>query len=103
MDGVTPGVVEDIRRAAGRAEDVQAVSEVRVRWIGHRLHAEVNLAVAPALSVREAHDISKKVQHDILHELPHLSNVLIHVDPPDASGEFHHNTKDNDEQGAVSW
>jgi cation diffusion facilitator family transporter len=102
MDGVDPGVVDDIRRATGRAEEVQAVSEVRARWIGHRLHAEVNLAVAATLSVREAHDISKKVQHAILHELPHLSNVLIHVDPPDASGEFYHDAKENDEQGMIS-
>jgi cation diffusion facilitator family transporter len=102
MDGIDSGVADEIRQAADRAESVLGVSEVRARWIGHRLHAEVNLAVAPTLSVRDAHDISKKARHHILHELPHLSNVLIHVDPPDASGEIHHEAKENDAQCGVS-
>lgn len=90
MDAVDPEIVDKVRRAASEATGVRDVSEVRARWIGHRLHAEVNLAVAPTLSVAQAHDISRNVQHGILHDLSYISNVLIHMDPLDTSGEKHH-------------
>ena len=66
------------------------VTEVRVRWIGHRLHAEVNVAVDPKLSVEAGHVIAKEVRHQLLHHLTYLSNAVIHVDPLNASGEEHH-------------
>ena len=90
IDGVGPEVVDEIRHAALHIEGVEQVSEVRARWIGHRLHGEVNLAVAPALSVSEAHALGQAARHAILHHLPSLSNVIIHVDPVDASGEGFH-------------
>jgi cation diffusion facilitator family transporter len=90
IDGVGPEVVDEIRHAALHIEGVEQVSEVRARWIGHRLHGEVNLAVAPALSVSEAHAVGQAARHAILHHLPSLSNVIIHVDPADASGEGFH-------------
>lgn len=49
IDAVDPDVVDDIRRAAADVSEVREVSDIRVRWIGHRLHAEVNLAVAGEL------------------------------------------------------
>ena len=51
LDGVGPEVVEELRHAASHVEGVEQVSDVRARWIGHRLHAEVNIAVAPHLEV----------------------------------------------------
>jgi divalent metal cation (Fe/Co/Zn/Cd) transporter len=63
---------------------------VRARWIGHRLHAEVNIAVSPDLSVERGHEIAKEVRHQLLHHLRYLSNAVIHIDPANASGEEHH-------------
>ncbi len=90
MDGVDPEVVDEIRTAITEAPGVQEVSEVRVRWIGHRLFAEVNLAVAPSLTVAEAHVIAAEAEHHVLHRLSYLSAATIHVDPADASGEAYH-------------
>jgi len=90
MDGVDPEVVDEIRGAIAKTPGVLGVSEVRVRWIGHRLFAEVNLAVAPELTVAEAHTIAAAAEHEVLHRLSYLSNATIHVDPADASGEAYH-------------
>ncbi len=90
LDGVDPEVIDEIRHAAGHAEAVRAVTQVRVRWLGHWMHAEVNLAVNPDLSVAQAHQIAMETRHQLLHHLPYLSNVTIHVDPENASGEEHH-------------
>jgi cation diffusion facilitator family transporter len=90
LDGVDPGVVDEIQRIVSSTPQVREVSEVRVRWLGHRLHAEVNVAVNPELPVEQGHRIATLVQHELLHHLPYLSATTVHVDPVTASGERHH-------------
>jgi cation diffusion facilitator family transporter len=90
LDGVDPGVIDEIREAARRTPRVEAVSEVRVRWLGHRLHAELNVTVNPKLTVAEGHEIAVAVEQRLLESLRFLSHATIHVDPVGASGEDHH-------------
>ncbi len=47
LDGVEPDIVGEIHQVVIRVEKVKDVTEVRVRWLGHRLYAEVNIAVDP--------------------------------------------------------
>ncbi len=90
LDGVDPEVIDEINHTVNHAPGVQDVSEVRVRWLGHRLHAEVNLAVKPEISIESGHEIAVDVRHRLLHHLRYLSNATIHIDPASASGETHH-------------
>jgi cation diffusion facilitator family transporter len=95
LDGVDPEVIDEVRHAAHHVTEVVEVTDVRVRWLGHRLLADVNIAVASALSVEEGHQIAHEVQHQMLHHLPYLANATIHVDPATASGEYHHRIADH--------
>jgi cation diffusion facilitator family transporter len=90
LDGVDPGIVDEIRQGVAKAEGIEAVSEVRARWLGHRLHAEINVAVRPELSVSQGHAVAVAARHRLLDHLPYLQNAIIHVDPSHASGEAHH-------------
>jgi cation diffusion facilitator family transporter len=90
LDGADPQVIEEIRRAAENVPQVKEVTEVRARWLGHRLHAELNIAVHPELTIVQAHAVAAEVRHQLLHHLDYLSLVVIHVDPADQSGEAHH-------------
>jgi cation diffusion facilitator family transporter len=90
LDGVEPEAIEEIRHAASDVPGVEDVSEVRARWVGHRLHAEVNIAVNPDLSVAEGHAIAREVNHQLLHHLSYLNGAVIHVDPVQEVGEEHH-------------
>ena len=90
LDGVEPEAIEEIRHAASHVSGVEDVSEVRARWLGHRLHAEVNIAVDPELSVAEGHTIAREVNHQLLHHLSYLNGAVIHVDPVEEAGEDHH-------------
>jgi divalent metal cation (Fe/Co/Zn/Cd) transporter len=92
---VDPEIVDEIRHAINHAEGVKAVTEVRVRWLGHRLHAELNIAVDPECTVEQGHEIAKEARHQLLHHLKYLSNAVIHVDPLNASGEDHHSISDH--------
>lgn len=90
LDGVEPGIVEQIRTVALETNAVQDISEVRARWLGHTIHAEINVAVDGDLSIKQGHEIAVNVRHNLLHALDFLSEVVIHVDPAAASGEKHH-------------
>jgi len=90
LDGVEPAAIEEIRHAAREVVGVEGVSEVRARWLGHRLNAEVNVAVDPDLSVAEGHAVAREVNHQLLHHLSYLNGAIIHVDPVQEAGEEHH-------------
>jgi divalent metal cation (Fe/Co/Zn/Cd) transporter len=75
------------------------VAEVRARWIGHRLHLELNIAVDPALSVREGHGIAKEVRHQLLHRIPRVFQATVHVDPATEAGERFHRVEAHDHDG----
>jgi cation diffusion facilitator family transporter len=90
LDGVDPEVIEEIRHTAQHVPGVEEVAEVRARWLGHRLRAEVNVAVSPELSVSEGHAIAREVNHRLLHELRYLDMAVVHVDPLQELGEEHH-------------
>lgn len=90
LDGVEPDLLDAIRHAAQHVPGIRDITEVRARWIGHRLHAEVNVTVAPTLSVAEGHAVAKELNHQLLHHLGYLAAATIHVDPEGESGERHH-------------
>jgi cation diffusion facilitator family transporter len=90
LDGVDPTIIADIRHAVQHTPEVQEVTQVRARWLGHRLHAELNITVSPHLSVAQGHAVATDVRHALLHHLPSLAHAIVHVDPLDASGEEHH-------------
>jgi len=90
LDGVEPEVPDEVRDVASLTHGVRQVSEVRVRWLGHKMLAEVNIAVDPSLSVVSGHDIAEDVHHQLLHNLKYLSNATVHVDPVGLAGEEFH-------------
>jgi len=90
LDGVDPGVIDEIKHAANHVEGVADITEIRVRWMGHRLWVEINIAVRSDLTVERGHAIATEVRHALLHHLPYLSGATIHIDPANASGEAHH-------------
>jgi cation diffusion facilitator family transporter len=91
LDGVDPKIIQEIRHAASHVRGVERVTEVRARWLGHRLYAEMNVAVTPQISVEEGHAIAKEVWHEAVHHISYLSNLVIHIDPMEEAGEeFHH-------------
>ncbi|MEU6081483.1 cation diffusion facilitator family transporter [Streptomyces sp. NPDC047108] len=87
MDAVDPALVDAAAAALLRVPGVVEVGELRMRWIGHRLRAEVAIVVDGELSVRAAHHVAVEAEHALLHALPRLTAALVHADPAAAHGE----------------
>ncbi|MFD9872600.1 cation diffusion facilitator family transporter [Streptomyces niveus] len=81
MDAVDPALVDTAEAALLEVEGVRAVGELRLRWIGHRLRAEVAVVVDGELTVRQAHHVAVEAEHALLHAVPKLTAALVHADP----------------------
>jgi divalent metal cation (Fe/Co/Zn/Cd) transporter len=90
MDAVEPEVVDDIEHTVAHLPGVEGVHDVRARWLGHKLGAELNVTVNETLSTRESHAIAEEVRHQLFHALPRLGMITVHVDPCGHGGDAHH-------------
>ncbi len=89
MDGVDPAVVDIAESTLNARTDVRSVHNVRMRWIGHRLHADAELDIDPGSTLAEAHRIAHDAEHDLIHAVPKLSTAMIHAYPAH-SPQHHH-------------
>jgi cation diffusion facilitator family transporter len=87
MDAVDPALVDEVEAVLRSTPGVLDVGEVRVRWIGHALRAEVEVVVGADLSLAEGHAIAVEAEHRLLHQVRRLASALIHADP---DGPGHH-------------
>lgn len=86
MDAVDPALVDTAEQALLHVPGVRAVGELRLRWIGHRLRAEVAVVVDGELNVRDAHRVAVDAEHALLHAIPRLTAALVHTDPAPPPG-----------------
>jgi cation diffusion facilitator family transporter len=90
MDAVDPALIERAEKAALKDEGVQEVSQLRARWIGHSIVADALIVADCKLTLSEAHAVAERARHEMLHALPKLANVQVHVDPCDHHDMDHH-------------
>jgi cation diffusion facilitator family transporter len=90
MDAVDPALVEHIEAVLAGTTGVDAVDRVRVRWVGHTLHAEAEITSDAGLSLGAAHDVAEDARHELLHRVRRLTSVTIHTSPTAVGGRDPH-------------
>jgi len=90
MDAVDPDLVDAAEAALRDVPGVRSVDSVRLRWIGHRMHAETVLTVDNTLGVVQAHAIADDAQHQLMHRVPRLDDATVHVNPSTQPGVDYH-------------
>ena len=90
MDAVDPEMVERAADAARHATGVERVSDVRARWLGHTIVADAQIVADCELTLTQAHAVAERARHAMLHAVPKLADVRVHVDPCDHYGVDHH-------------
>ncbi len=83
LDGVEPGVIQEIRHAAEHVPGIQQVLDAKARWLGHRLHADVALALPGSLSLADAQGIAATLRRELLAHMPSLRTANVTFGPPD--------------------
>ncbi|MBN2092909.1 cation transporter [candidate division KSB1 bacterium] len=92
-DIVRPSIFELVDRGASRKErelikqivmaidGVKDVHAIRTRKFGQNLSVDLHILVEPEITVRTGHDISEKVQDEILKNGPNVLDVVVHIEP----------------------
>jgi cation diffusion facilitator family transporter len=88
MDAVDPAVVDHAREVLRGVEGIADVGRVRMRWLGHTLHAEADIEVAADLMVSAAHAIAHHGERHLRREVGRLGSATVHVSPADPAADL---------------
>lgn len=71
LDGVEPELIDEIEHAGAHVPGLQKVIEIRARWLGHKLHVDI------AIAVEENFLLSEALRHELFEHIPALSVALV--------------------------
>lgn len=81
MDGVDPTLVDTAERSLLDTPGVEGIRHLRVRWLGHTLHAEADLDVDPDLTLAQSHRIAHHAEAHLVAHVQRLTGATIHTSP----------------------
>lgn len=83
MDAVDPAMVDAAESSLKAIPGVVTVRRVRMRWIGHEIHADADLDIDSNTSLAEAHRLAHSAEHELTHAVPKLASAVVHAYPAD--------------------
>ena len=82
MDGIDDTELYcQLFEAVKKVEGAHHPHRVRARKIGHYYMINLDIEVDPSLSVRDAHEIARRVEESLKSGLPNVYDVMVHVEP----------------------
>lgn len=85
MDAVDPALVETAERALQSVPGVVRVRQVRMRWIGHRIHADADLDIDENTTLSRAHELAHAAEEQLVQAIPKLTAAVVHAYPRSAA------------------
>lgn len=82
LDGIEPDLLARAHHALVKTEGVHAVADLRLRWIGHRLHGEAEV-VTEDLPLSQVRNITRAAETRARAHLPNLD--VFHIRATDSS------------------
>ncbi|MDX1602765.1 MAG: cation diffusion facilitator family transporter [Salinimicrobium sediminis] len=74
-------MVEEIREISQKEKGVIETEKCYIRKTGMTYHVDLHVIVDGELSVNEGHKISHDLKDRLLHEMPEIADILIHIEP----------------------
>jgi cation diffusion facilitator family transporter len=85
MDAIDPELVDAAERTLAMVPGVVTVRRVRMRWIGHEIHADADLDIDGLTSLADAHRLAHDAEHELTHAVPKLTAAVVHAYPQNVS------------------
>jgi len=79
--------IQEIKEQIIEVDGVEEILDVKGRYNGPVLYLDIKIAVPPALTVEEGHEIAARVKSMLLEQYVEAEEVLVHVDPADNNGK----------------
>jgi cation diffusion facilitator family transporter len=61
--------------------EVKRIDRIRAREHGHYVIVDIRVSVPNYLTVKEGHDVSRRIKESIMKENPNVEEVLVHLNP----------------------
>ncbi len=81
IDGIEPEILSEIEHAPTNVSGVLGVREVRARWVGHKVYADVAIEVDPTISVAAGDLIAINVQAALREHVRLLGHAVVRLSP----------------------
>lgn len=76
LDGVEPELVERTEHAIRHVPEISEITDIRLRWVGHRLHGEA-VVLVPSVSLTEANAIADRAERSVREHVRNLDTFSV--------------------------
>lgn len=77
LDAIEPEILDEIHHAAEHVSGLEEVREIKARWLGHRLHADVSVRLNSTQTLSEAKAIAEAFEEELHRHIPPLAHVSV--------------------------
>lgn len=81
MDGIAAETTDAIRRSALGVPGCSAVADVRARWLGHVIRAELQVVLDDELDLERARMVCSNIREAVIHDVEHVNAVAVELAP----------------------
>lgn len=78
MDGIEPELVDRAEHALAHVAQIESVEQVRLRWVGHRLHGDA-VVRATGISLADADRVAGEAEASVKRHLPNVDEMAVRV------------------------
>ena len=78
MDAVEPEIMDKVETAVSTNPDVQSIQRLRLRWVGHQLHGDMQISLQPTANPTTT---LQDIRHSLHHALPKLTDFIVELTP----------------------
>jgi len=76
MDAVEPEIMDSVETAVSTNPNVQSIQRLRLRWVGHQLHGDMQLSLNDNANPTDA---KHEIRHKLQHKIPKLTDLTIEL------------------------
>lgn len=80
---VDPALLIKIETLVSKIDGVHKIHQLRSRMMGQDILIDMHVLVSPSISISEGHHIAAQIHHTLIHKIPNIKDVVVHVDPED--------------------
>ena len=81
MDAVDPSIVNQAEHFVSQVPGIEELVKMRIRWVGHRLFAEITAKIDEDRTMVESNSIAQRVQVTLFEAFPAMGEVVVQLQP----------------------
>ncbi|MHB9019793.1 MAG: cation diffusion facilitator family transporter [Minisyncoccota bacterium] len=81
LDGIDQQIIDEIKHSLAHVKGINEVLNIKARWSGHQVFAEVFVRVNSQMSLTEAHSIVEEIENEIMNHSKYIAKIIVDIEP----------------------